>query len=180
MTHPITRDLPSDALTEIAIDFTRPVYLVEMLFPSGTLYLSTGPQITYNSNIYQEGQVSVGSFAWNSDGTQTGNITLSNENNAASALILGGTVNDVVINIYKTYLIAAGGNTTPVLYVTGSMDGSDVGYSSSRVGILSTGSQTGHLPNRYFTPAEGFHWLPIEGEKITWGEEVYILVEGNN
>ena len=104
MTHPISRVLPADAQTEIAIDFTRPVYLVEMLFPSGTLYLSTGPQITYNSNIYQEGQVSVGSFSWNSDGTQTGEITLSNENNAASALILGNTVNDVVINIYKTYL----------------------------------------------------------------------------
>lgn len=180
MTHPIQRNLPADAQTEIAIDFTRPVYLVEMLFPTGTLYLSTGPQITYNSNVYQEGQVSVGAFRWNSDGTQSGDITISNENNSASALILGGTINDVVINIYKTYLIAAGGNTTPVLYVTGSMDGSDVGYSSSRVGVLSTGSQTGHLPNNYFTVANGFHWLPIEGEKITWGDEVFILVEGNN
>lgn len=173
----IKRILPADALTEIAIDFTRPVYLVKMLFPSGTVHVSTGPQITFEGDVYQEGQVKVSTFRWNSDGTQQGEIFLSNENNASSALILNGTVNDVIIEIYKTYLIAAGGNTTPVLYVKGSMDGSDVGPSESRVGVLATTGSTGFVPNRYFTVAEGFNWLPIEGEKITWGDEVFILQE---
>jgi hypothetical protein len=447
----VKRALTTEVQTEVAIDFTRPVFLVEMQFPSGTVYLSSGPQITYDSNVYQEGQVSVGSFTWNSDGTQQGTIVLSNENNAASALILNGTVNDVVINIYKTYLKSSGSgptveavaynsstlwqhlsaiggplfnvdgtrpytirddgatsqiaklasgsawaapyvpeassslsvilsrggnrlrdvvfgengdsfigvelgtdtiakwtkstgasydidtlvsatptqtfsvspvdprsievkadgkkmwyvsnttgrdlyevnlgtawdlttasmgnsfaptegdmvyhkmsadgtrmwmlgldeilyqydlstpydittagtatasldvgvnvttgdgvvsftfdpsgnllvleydtvtstngriqyyplsgatlNTTPVLYVTGSMDGSNVDYDRSSVGVLSTTAQTGFVPNRYFTQANGFNWLPIEGEKITWGDEVFILQEANN
>jgi hypothetical protein len=171
------RTLDAGNLTEIAIDFTRPVYLVKMLFPAGSVFMSTGPQITYSGDVYQEGQVSVGSFTWNSDGTQAGEVVLSNENNSASALILNGTVNDVEIEIYKTYLIAGGGNTTPVLFVKGSMDGSDVGASSSRVGVLATTAQTGFIPNRYFTIAEGFNWLPVEGEKITWGDEVFILTE---
>lgn len=171
----VQRDLPTDTLTEVAIDYTRPVYLVQMNFTSGSVYLSTGPQVTHEGNVYQEGQVSVGTFSWTADGAQTGDIVLSNENNAAAALILSGTINDVEIVIYKTYLIAGGGNTAPVLHIKGIMDGSDVGYSQSRVGVLSTNSQTGFVPNRYYTINEGFNWLPIEGEKITWGDEVFIL-----
>ena len=173
----VKRNLPANAVTQTEIDFTRPVYLVKMEFPAGTQYLSTGPQITFDSNVYQEGQVQVGSFRWNADGSQQGDIILFNENNAASALILNGTVNDVSIEIYKTYLIAGGGNSDPYLYVKGSMDGSNVEPDRAVVGVLSTSAQTGFLPNRYFTAAEGFNWLPVSGEKITWGDEVFVLEE---
>ena len=175
----IERPLGAGTLTELAIDFTRPVYLVQMLFPSGTIYLSSGPQITFDSNVYQEGQISVGSFEWTSDGIQRGTLTLSNENNAASALILAGTINDIEVIIYKTYLIASGGNTTPEYYLRGSMDGSEVGYDRSTVGVLSTTAQTSFIPNRYYTVAQGFNWLPVEGEKITWGDEVFILKQAS-
>ena len=173
----IERNLPGDVPAQLDIDYTRPVYLCELRFPAATIYLSTGPQIDFGGNTYQEGQVYVDTFRWNPDGSQAGEIILSNENNAASALILNGTVNDVEIIIYKTYLISGGGNTTPTVYVRGSMDGSEVGYDRSRIGVLSTSSQTGFIPNRYYTINEGFNWLPVEGEKITWGDEVFILQE---
>lgn len=175
MAHEVVRDLAADNLTEIAIDFTRPVYLVKMLLPAGSRYVSSGPQIVFNTDTYIEGQVSVGSFSWTADGVQEGKIILSNEANAASALILGATINDVAIEIYKTYLIAAGGNTTPVLYVSGVMDGATIGASESSVNVVSTTAQTAFLPPRYHTPAEGFNWLPIDGEVITWGTEVFVL-----
>lgn len=174
------RDLPSDVLTEIAIDFTRPVYLVRMEFPAGESYLSSGPQITFDGNTYNEGQVSVGSFVWTPDGSQSGTLTLSNENNAASALILAGSINDIVVNIYKTYLIAAGGNTTPQLYIKGSLDGSDIGASRSKVNVLSTTAQTSFIPSRYYTIAEGFNWLPIDGEVVTWGGDSFVLTTPRN
>ena len=175
MVDPIIRNLPADSLTEIAIDFTRPVYLVKMLFPDRTVYLSTGPQITFNSDIYLEGQVSVETVEWSSDGSQSGTLVLLNEGNAASALMLAGTVNDVIVEVYQTYLKAGGGNTVPQLYIKGSMDGADIGASSSVVNIRSTTGQTAFVPNRYHTAAEGFNWLPIDGEIIIWGEEVFIL-----
>ena len=175
MADPIQRPLPAAVLTEIAIDFTRPVYLVKMLFPAGTVFMSTGPQITFDGDLYIEGQVSMGTVEWNADGAQSGSLTLSNEGNAASALLLAGTVNDVIVEVYKTYLIAAGGNTDPQLYIKGSMDGANIGMSSSTVDILSTTGKTTFVPNRYHTAAEGFNWLPIDGEIIIWGEEVFIL-----
>jgi len=100
---------------------------------------------------------------------------LSNENNAAAALILGNNVNDVLIEIYTTQKIAGGGTTPPAFYVKGSMDGSRIGASSSVIQVLSTESQTGFVPKRYYTVAEGFNWLPIDGEVITWNGEVFQL-----
>jgi len=177
MADPIIRSLPADSLTEIAIDFTRPVYLVKMLFPTGTRYMSTGPQITFNSDIYIEGQVSVDTITWNSDGAQSGSLTLSNENNAASALLLAGTANDVLVEVFLTYLKAGGGNTVPQLHIKGSMDGAGIGASVSVINILSTTGKTSFVPNRYHTVAEGLNWLPIDGEIITWGDEVFVLQE---
>lgn len=171
----VIRNLPGDVLPEIAIDFTRPVYLVRMFFLDGTRFLSSGPQITFNSDVYIEGQISVGTVSWDSDGAQVGQLTMSNENNAASALILGGGINDIIVEIYQTYLISGGGNTTPTFYLKGSLDGSRVEPSSVTLRILSTSSETGFVPNRYYTAAEGFNWLPIDGEIITWGNEVFTL-----
>jgi len=175
MSHQIERSLPAAVKTEIAIDFTRPVFLVKLKFATGEKYVSSGPQITFDSNVYIEGQVSVGTFAWGADGNQSGQITLSNEANAAAALILGNNVNDVEVEIFKTYLIAAGGNTAPQLYVRGSLDGPKIEASRATVTVISTSSETGFVPNRYYTPAEGFNWLPIDGEVITWGTEVFQL-----
>lgn len=175
MSNQVVRNLPAEVQTEIAIDFTRPVFLVKLEFVSGTQYLSSGPQITLDGNVYSQGQVSVGTFEWNSDGAQRGTIILSNENNAAAALILGNNVNDVTIEIFQTYLIAGGGNTDPQLYVRGSMDGSNIGASRSTIKVLSTNAQTGFAPSRYFTADEGFNWLPIDGEVITWNGEVFQL-----
>ena len=175
MSHEVTRNIPAAAETEIAIDFTRPVFLVKMLIPGQERYVSTNIQITFEGNIYIEGQVRVGSFQWTSDGVQTGVITLSNEANAASALILGSTINDIGVEIYKTYLIAGGGYTPPALYVRGVMDGADIGPDKSRITGVSTTARSAFLPNRYHTIAEGFNWLPIDGETINWGSEVFVL-----
>jgi hypothetical protein len=177
MAHGVTKNLPAAALTEIAIDFTRPVYLVKLLFPAGARYVSTNIQIAFEGNLYIEGQVSVGTFQWTADGVQTGFISLSNEASAASALVLSATTNDVEIEIYQTYLIAGGegGNTPPVLYVKGVMDGARLSPTEARITVVSTTARAAFLPNRYHTASEGFNWLPIDGEVITWGADVFTL-----
>ena len=175
MSEIINRDLPAAVETELAIDFTRPVYLVELVVAAGNQYMSTGPQITFETNNYIEGQISVNAFSWDADGSQRGSLTLSNENNAASALVLNGAVNDLECLIYKTYLIAAGGNTAPQLYMRGSLDKTDIGPDRVKIDVVSTNMKTTLLPTRYHTISEGFNWLPIDGETITWGSEVFIL-----
>lgn len=175
MAAPIQRDLPAAVVAETEIDFTRPVYLVKLLFPSQTRFVSSNIQIDYNGDTYLEGQVSVGSFQWDADGNQRGTIILSNEANSASALVLNGTVNDIEVEIFKTYLIAAGGNTDPQFYVKGSLDGASVSPKEAVINVVTTTAGTAFVPTRYHTPAEGFNWLPVGGEVITWGEETFEL-----
>ena len=171
----VRRYLPADSQTEIAIDFTRPVFLVAMLFPAAPRYMSSSEQITFDGNIYIEGQVAVDTFQWTADGVQTGTLILSNESNAASALVLGATVNDIPVEIFKTYLIEGGGNTEPVLFVRGVMDGANIEYDETSITVVSSTAQSAFLPNRYHTAAEGFSWLPVDGEVITWGTEIFLL-----
>lgn len=175
MANEVLRDIPVDSQTEVAIDFTRPVFLVKMLIPGQSRFISTGPEITFGGDTYIEGQVSVGSFQWTSDGVQTGQIVLSNEANSASALVLGSTLNDIEVEIYKTYLINGGSNTAPVLYVLGVMDGASIKPESAVVTVVSTTAREAFLPNRYHTAAEGFSWLPVDGEVLTWGTEIFKL-----
>jgi hypothetical protein len=89
--------------------------------------------------------------------------------------VLGSTINDIEVEIYKTYLITGGGNTDPVLYVRGVMDGAKIGPSSVKITVVSTTARQAFLPNRYHTAAEGFNWLPVDGEVITWGTELFVL-----
>lgn len=171
----ISRIIGADTQTEIGIDFTRPVFLVKMDFPIASQFMSTGPQITFDSNVYVEGQVSVSTFTWSADGVQTGGISIYNENNAAAALILNQGVNDIPISIYLTYLIAGGGNSTPELLVSGVMNGGNLSPSKLTISVLSTASAAQFIPNRYYTSAEAFNHLPVDGSVITWGGERFIL-----
>lgn len=171
----IKRDIAADLQTEIANDFTRPVYLVEMQFDAGSAYMSTGPQISFGGNIYAEGQVSVGTFVWNGEGQQQGNIRVFNENNSAAALVLNNGINEVPILIYKTYLIAAGGNTVPELMISGIMNGAQLNASSAEISVLSSKSSANFIPNRYYTEAEGFNFLPEDDQVVFWNGEYFVL-----
>lgn len=173
----IKRPVAAATVTELAIDFTRPVYLVKMLFPDQTRYLSTGEQLIFNSDTYIEGQLSVASFNWNSDGGQTGRLILSNENNSASSLILNNTTNDVLVEIYITYLISGGGNTDPEYYAVGSMDGAKLNAKEAIIEVVGTTTKSSFVPLRYHTEREGFNWLPSNGDLINWGDEVFVLQE---
>ena len=180
MSDTISRSIGSDTGTEVAIDFTRPVHLVKMEFPSATSYMSTGPQITFDSNVYLEGQVNVGTFTWSSDGIQKGKINIHNENNVAAGLILNEGVNDISISIYLTYMIVGGSNSTPELLVSGVMDGGDLTAESLSISVVSTKSSAQYIPNRYYTEAENFRHLPVDGSVITWGGEKFTLEQRRN
>lgn len=172
----ISRAIGADTDTEIAIDFTRPVFLVKMEFDTATQYVSSGPLISFESNTYVEGQVHVGTFTWDGDGNQSGKVKIYNENNSAASLMLNEGVNDIPITIYLTYMIAGGGgNTTPELLVAGTMNGGSLNAKELIISVLSTKVAGQFLPNRYYTIAEGFNHMPIDGSSIMWGGEKFIL-----
>lgn len=172
----IKRDDVLDSIqSELVNDFTKPVYLLTLGF-SPVIYLSTGPDIIFNTNTYVGSLITLSSFTWTPEGGQTGDIIfLNDENSIATALILGGSIADVTVEIYQTYMLAAGGNTTPIKVVGGVLDASTITPSQVIVRVVSSRSKSEYLPRRYYTKNEGFNFLPTDGQLITWNGENFIL-----
>lgn len=174
----VKRTLPGDVETEIAEQQTVPFYLVKIEFASGTGYYSESYEVTFETNVYIEGGVRIGSFSWTPDGGQRGTIALQNENDAATALVLNNVVQDVPVTIYQTYK-TSGGNTTPVIYSRGVLNGSQITPKESVLGVLTSAAATEFAPRDFFTQEEGYNWLPADGTVVQWNNEKYVLVAEN-
>ena len=176
----VKRSIPTNVETVLDDQQTQPFHIVKMEFASATSYLSESQQVTFEGNIYSEGAIAVRSFTWGPDGTQAGAIALLNENDAATALVLNNTVQDVPVSIYKVYSTGPSTNTDPVLMVKGVMSGSNIQPSQSIIGVITSSAETEFAPREFYTIAEGFNWLPPTGTVVQWGGEKYVLsgIEG--
>lgn len=170
----IERTIAGDVTTEIAGQHTLPYYLVRMDFGSGTQYMSTGKQTTFDTNVYQEGAVRVGSFAWDADAGQRGNIFLLNELNSASAIVLNNQIADTPVRVYKTYDTGAG-NTTPVEVVRGYLEAANISPVEVTLTVFTSGAHTNLVPNEFHNQDNGFNHLVAAGTVILWGGEKFLL-----
>ncbi len=172
----VQRTVPANVQTEIVKQQTQPFHIVKIEFDTATSYLSETQAVTFETNVYQEGAISVRSFSWGPDGTQVGSIALLNENDAATALVLNNIVQDVPISIYKVYSTGPSTNTDPVLIVKGVMSGSNIQPSQSVLGVITSTAETEFAPRDFYTIEEGFNWLPPTGTVVQWNGEKYVLV----
>lgn len=175
MIQKVERALAGDVLTEVALQHTRPYYLVKIEFASGDQFLSTGPATTHSGDAYIEGAITVGSFSWDSDAGQRGSITFLNENNAASALLLNNQIADVPVTIFKVYTKVGGGNTTPVAIIKGTLDDSALSPRDVSMTVVTSGAGTELVPNQFHNQDNGFNHLVRAGTVLVWGGEKFIL-----
>ena len=171
----IKRTIPADVETEVVKQHTVPFFIVKMEFVAATSYMSEAQTVTFETNVYLEGAIKVGTFSWSPDGVQKGSVELLNENNAATALVLNNTVQDVPVTIYQVYSLTPTTNTTPVLYSKGVLSGSNIRPEKSVLGVLTSKAETDFAPRDFFTIEEGFNWLPPTGTVVTWADEKYVL-----
>lgn len=183
MTQRIARPVAGDTLTESGQVHVEPYNIVKIDFPVvGERHFSEGQTTTFDSGdgdkVYLSSSIKVNNFSWKKDGTQVGSITLFNsENNDAAALVLENRIAGNPIEIYQTYRTTVGNNTTPVLYIKGECSKSviDPDKGEIKIDVVSEGVDTKYIPNRYFTPSEGFNHLPATGLSITFGNEIFIF-----
>jgi len=171
----VKRVVDSAVLTEITSQHTVPFYIVKIEFATATSFLSETQEVTFETNVYTEGAIKVGSFRWSPDGVQAGSIKLLNENDAATALVLNNLIQDTPVSIYKVYSTGPSTNTPPLLVVTGVLSGSRITPEESTIGVLTSTADTEHAPRDFFTIEEGFNHLPPTGTVVTWAGEKYVL-----
>lgn len=171
----IQRDLPSDVQDEIVETHTKPFFIVKIEFAGGTQYLSEAQEVTHEGDDYLTGGVKVNQFRWTPEGGQSGSISLLNENNAAAALILNNAIDDVMVTIYKCYALTSTTNTTPVISSMGVLNGSRLTPMDAMLPVVTSKASTEYVPNKFYTVAEGYNWLPPEGTVVQWAGEKYVL-----
>jgi hypothetical protein len=170
----IKRTIDAGTLAAITAQHTQPIHIVQLQFQSEFVYLSEGPEVVYGGNTYLEGRVKVSNLSWTGDGVQTCTLEILNEDNYASVLFLQNKIADVLVTIWTVYRNPNGTFTTPVLYVVGTGDDSELGLDALRLTIASSRFKTKFFPNTYMGSA-GFTHIPAEGTVVFWNGTTYVL-----
>ena len=171
----VQRAIPGNLAAVLRDTQTQPFNIVKIEFAGGTQYLSETLAVNFEGNDYLEGAIEVRPFRWGPDGTQSGSIALLNENNVASALVLGNVIQDVPITIYEVYKTGPSSNSDPTIVVTGVLSGSSIAPKEALVGVLTSKGGTEYVPSAFYTIEEGYNWLPPVGTIVQWNGEKYVL-----
>lgn len=151
-------ELSASTATAIAADVTKPVFLVQINF-STILYLSTGRQISWNSQTWVEGSVNV------EINGRDAMLTLPNADNAYSAIVYDEGIKDVQIKIWQCYHEMPAADD-PVLIYCGNMSAA-TSVNNANVIISCRPDSSGNLqlPNIVCAPPLMNH-LVAAGTKI--------------
>lgn len=171
----ITRTLDAGNLSAVASQHTQPVHLVRITIPGGSpVYYSEGKAISFGGNTYLEGMVKVGELAWNAEGEQTCSIEIQNTGDAAETLFFSSAFYNATVDIWLTYVDGAGTNTTPVLYITGGVEGTTLDPVVLKATVVTQKLRISFTPNKYMK-AVGFNFIPPDGSVVTWNGGSYVL-----
>jgi hypothetical protein len=172
----IVRDVDASVLAAIGDDHTKPIHLVKLEFAGPTFYyLSTEDTIVFDTNTYVGGLTNVSQVSWTIDGSQHCSIEIYNEEDFAADIVFGNVFAGATATVWLTHRKHDNTLATPVLYAVGSCDDIELSPESATFVITALQLRTRFVPNRYFTVAEGFNWLPPENTVIIWNGAKYLL-----
>jgi hypothetical protein len=172
----MSRTVAGDTQAQLTSQSVRPFHIAEIEFGTGTVYLSEGKEITFNSNNFLDGTLTVGDIGWDNAGMQVGRISLADYDGSTLALMLTNQIADTPINLWLTYGTAGTGFTTPILVAKGTLNPISITEDEIVLEITPVNINTEFFPRRYCTKGEGFNYLPKSGTVVEWGEEKFELV----
>lgn len=174
MTRIVRDDVTGGVLTVIGQQHTQPFHIVQITFPNEEVYLSEGPAMTFEGHSFLEGRVLVGNPAWSADGNQTCSLEILNVGGYAASLFLTNKVADAQVRILKVYRDYAGTFSTPIEYVVGSCDDSELTPDAVKIGITTARGNTRYFPGTYMGSV-GLNHMPVEGSVVFWNATTYVL-----
>jgi hypothetical protein len=173
------RILPTGLVTELQSTYTRPFRAVALTIGGTNYYFSEGPAITFGGHSYVASRVKVSAVQFQDNAKQAANVTIfsTQGNTEAEDFFLNNQLVEVPVDIYQVYQKADNSFTTPLLYIRGTCSGASMDENNTSVTLTVELFRAGaaFTPNRYFSVAEGFHYLPPENSIIYWNGTKYTL-----
>ena len=166
------RTLSGTLATELGLTVTRPGYLVEIVFATSTLRLSTLGDLSYGGFTWVAGDIKVSGMARAERGGQAGSLSIGNADLAIGALVLADGVADRSIRIWSVW---AGAPSDAVLEFDGIGDSADISGLRVNIRLVSDHRRYAYSPRRFISPATGFNVLLPAGSKISLGGQTIVL-----
>lgn len=173
------RTLGGATTTEVGAAVTRPGYLIEIAF-STTVRFSSRGTISWSGQTWTAYDCNVRGLGVDSSEVQTeGALDIGNADLVMSTLILSEGVSGRAVRVWKFYGDASA-LADPVLLFDGMADEATISDNGRvLITLQQAGGRTLYCPRTYITPDAGFHWLPPQGQKITWnGETITLTPDG--
>lgn len=174
------RTLTGTTSSGVAANVTLPGYFVEIAWSSVGRYSSRGT-LTWNAQTWTATDFRVAGLAADSGSSNiTGTLTFNNADLNIGALILAQGVAGRSIKIWQFYGDSAPGASDPVLLFDGIGDTSTITDNGrASISMQQAGAVTLYVPRAYMTRADGFNWLPADGQLVEWnGERVRLSPDG--
>jgi len=164
------RSVPATLQSEIQGQTTRPGFLVYLGFDP-ELYMCSWADVTWNGHNWSFTGLDVQRL-----GTDKCTVRVDNSDRSMSSLILNQDVLSVPIEVYIIYFDAQWNGTEPYLYFKGFCDGAEL--SNPVVASLSAvvfSRANYYSPRKRICEATGFHYLPREGQVVSWGNNTVLI-----
>ena len=160
--------------TEIAANVRKPRYLVEIKIGASTLRFSTGDDITWDTFDWVKSGVEVSDIRMGKGAIQYCKITLINEQEAYSDLVITTGFLFRSVRIWQVYGVAPYASDDPILKFTGeivkipTMGALIIFECTTKYGT------TRKIPTITLGPPHIRH-LPFPGQKFTIGNEIFTV-----
>ena len=149
---------------------------IEFASPSGTSFISEGPEVTVSGDAYLDSSLSVKSISFGNAGFEKATIELLDYSNSAISLFLQNKIIDVVCTISIIYRGANGAFTTPVVLAVGILNPKSMSEDKVVLELSPKGKLTNFYPKIYFNSDNGATYLAASGKIVEWADEKFELV----
>lgn len=170
--------ISSALATAFAGPVTQPGYLVQ-INASQILRWSTLGNITYNGVPWTNQDFEVRGLKWDPTQDPVAKLRVQNLDGAIGAFFMLEQLVDVTVDIWQ---VAAGvlgaGDAAQMPRMV--IDDCAIGLDWIEIGLVGYASMNAMSPRRRVEAASGFSYALPPGTQIAWGNEIFILEEGNN
>lgn len=155
----------------IAQDSTAPIYLVKVEFDSGTLYLTTGPTDTIDSQVYTHADIDVNGIAWENNQLTECAIVWGTADGTILGIIGSDPMVDTPVEIWITERMASYSTDDWKSAFQGVID--EARIKDGRVTLRCKGARSQMIsPPRVVGPDAGFNFSSKPGTITFFGVKV--------
>lgn len=168
------RTLSGALIAALQATVTSPGFLVSIAFASGTVYLSSRADFTYDGNTYTAADIELSGLGADAKGDQRGSLRIGNTDGAMGVIVLNEANADWTILVY-VYDAAATATADVVEIFDGIGNGVTLDERAVTIDLTSAKTSTQFVPAEYITAEQGFSYLPPAGMRIVTPTAVYTL-----